>query len=173
MFAIAVNSPPSVHLAGSCGGGPEKEQYSVPWFVYAENEHLYMEAGDKSRSGGGRESALGVLTGKTRPVGFFNRFRRDRGVAVPVGVGVVGDVGDGGGGGRGGSSRFWKRNKKTNNSITTIVTPPLPSTNTVSPVSAAAAGSSSTSHLGIELMHSPNPSISSKYQKLSGRRSFH
>lgn len=48
LFALAVNSPPSQALAGSCGGGPEGEQYMVNWFVNHEGEHLYMEPGEKT-----------------------------------------------------------------------------------------------------------------------------
>jgi hypothetical protein len=47
LFALAVNSPPSHLLAGSCGGGPEGKQYMVNWFVNAEGDHLYMEPGQK------------------------------------------------------------------------------------------------------------------------------
>ncbi|KAF2730487.1 hypothetical protein EJ04DRAFT_545705 [Polyplosphaeria fusca] len=45
LFALAVNSPPSQLLAGSCGGGPEGKQYVVNWFVNTEGDHLYMEPG--------------------------------------------------------------------------------------------------------------------------------
>lgn len=48
LFALAVNSPPSQALAGSCGGGPEGKQYTVNWFVNHEGEHLYMEPGEKT-----------------------------------------------------------------------------------------------------------------------------
>ncbi|KAF2130877.1 hypothetical protein P153DRAFT_286938 [Dothidotthia symphoricarpi CBS 119687] len=48
LFALAVNSPPSHVLAGSCGGGPEGKQYGVNWFVQHEGGHLYMEPGEKS-----------------------------------------------------------------------------------------------------------------------------
>ncbi|KAF2639167.1 hypothetical protein P280DRAFT_519366 [Massarina eburnea CBS 473.64] len=47
LFALAVNSPPSHLLAGSCGGGPEGKQYVVNWFVNTEGDHLYMEPGAK------------------------------------------------------------------------------------------------------------------------------
>lgn len=47
LFALAVNSPPSQLLAGSCGGGPEGKHYTVNWFVNAEGDHLYMEPGQK------------------------------------------------------------------------------------------------------------------------------
>lgn len=48
LFALAVNSPPSHLLAGSCGGGPEGKQYRVNWFVNHEGSHLFMEPGEKS-----------------------------------------------------------------------------------------------------------------------------
>lgn len=47
LFTLAVNSPPSHLLAGSCGGGPEGKQYQVNWFVNTEGDHLYMEPGEK------------------------------------------------------------------------------------------------------------------------------
>ncbi|KAF2629543.1 hypothetical protein BU25DRAFT_336748 [Macroventuria anomochaeta] len=55
LFALAVNSPPSQALAGSCGGGPEGKQYMVNWFVNHEGEHLYMEPGEKTALLAGHE----------------------------------------------------------------------------------------------------------------------
>jgi hypothetical protein len=55
LFALAVNSPPSQALAGSCGGGPEGKQYMVNWFVNHEGEHLYMEPGEKTALLGGHD----------------------------------------------------------------------------------------------------------------------
>jgi hypothetical protein len=57
LFALAVNSPPSQALAGSCGGGPEGKQYTVNWFVNHEGEHLYMEPGEKTALLAGHEHA--------------------------------------------------------------------------------------------------------------------
>jgi hypothetical protein len=48
LFALAVNSPPSHVLAGSCGGGPEGKQYASNWFVNHEGSHLFMESGEKA-----------------------------------------------------------------------------------------------------------------------------
>lgn len=45
LFSLAVNSPPSNVMAGSCGGGPQGRQYQVPWFVNAAGDHLYIENG--------------------------------------------------------------------------------------------------------------------------------
>ncbi|KAE9992913.1 hypothetical protein EG327_007221 [Venturia inaequalis] len=42
LFSLAVNSPPSTLLAGSCGGGPHGRQYEVNWAIQTEGEHLYM-----------------------------------------------------------------------------------------------------------------------------------
>jgi hypothetical protein len=53
LFALAVNSPPSHVLAGSCGGGPEGKQYMVNWFVNHEGNHLFMEPGEKTALLGG------------------------------------------------------------------------------------------------------------------------
>lgn len=44
LFSLAVNSPPSHLLAGSCGCGPKGDQYIVNWSVNQEQEHLYMES---------------------------------------------------------------------------------------------------------------------------------
>lgn len=57
LFALAVNSPPSQALAGSCGGGPEGKQYMVNWYVNHEGEHLYMEPGEKTALLAGHEHA--------------------------------------------------------------------------------------------------------------------
>lgn len=45
MFALAVNSPPSRQLDGSCGGGPRDRELVVPWRVgFAANaNHYYFE----------------------------------------------------------------------------------------------------------------------------------
>ncbi|KAH7076869.1 hypothetical protein BKA63DRAFT_532913 [Paraphoma chrysanthemicola] len=43
LFALAVNSPPARVLAGSCGAGPEGEQYKVGWIIDREGEHLFMQ----------------------------------------------------------------------------------------------------------------------------------
>jgi hypothetical protein len=45
LFALAVNSPPSEQLRGSCGGGPEREQLNVPWHVRqdASSNHFFIQ----------------------------------------------------------------------------------------------------------------------------------
>ncbi|KAI9812629.1 MAG: hypothetical protein M1827_004618 [Pycnora praestabilis] len=47
LFALSINSPPSQRLAGSCGGGPEKEHFQVNWFVHMDNEHFLIESGEE------------------------------------------------------------------------------------------------------------------------------
>jgi hypothetical protein len=43
LFALAMNSPPTRALAGSCGGGPEGKQYKVSWSISHQGRHLSME----------------------------------------------------------------------------------------------------------------------------------
>jgi len=43
LFSLAINSPPSGHLAGSCGGGPEKDQLKVNWFINVDDDHVFIE----------------------------------------------------------------------------------------------------------------------------------
>ncbi|OLN81137.1 hypothetical protein CCHL11_09535 [Colletotrichum chlorophyti] len=50
LFALAVNSPPSEQLKGSCGGGPAERDLVVPWRVgYASgaNHYFFEEANDR------------------------------------------------------------------------------------------------------------------------------
>ncbi|CZT10179.1 uncharacterized protein RAG0_14723 [Rhynchosporium agropyri] len=57
LFALAVNSPPSSRLHGSCGGGPQGDQLNVDFhtLVDEQNGHFYMKEGMDVR--GGREKA--------------------------------------------------------------------------------------------------------------------
>ncbi|CAG9951729.1 unnamed protein product [Clonostachys rosea f. rosea IK726] len=53
LFALAINSPPSAQLKGSCGGGPEKRDVVVPWRVaYAPsaNHYFFEEAADRPKA---------------------------------------------------------------------------------------------------------------------------
>jgi hypothetical protein len=45
LFALAINSPPSQAMAGSCGAGPNGNQYKVSWVVMEEREHLFVVGG--------------------------------------------------------------------------------------------------------------------------------
>lgn len=49
LFALAINSPPSESLAGSCGAGPERSQFQTDWFVRHDNEtnHYYIQEGEE------------------------------------------------------------------------------------------------------------------------------
>ncbi|KAI4128462.1 MAG: hypothetical protein LQ347_004172 [Umbilicaria vellea] len=47
LFSLSVNSPASEQLAGSCGAGPEGEQFRANWFIKCFNDHLYIQNGPK------------------------------------------------------------------------------------------------------------------------------
>jgi hypothetical protein len=53
LFAIAVNSPPSERLSGSCGAGPERRQLNVPFHVRQEegSNHFFIKEGDETGGG--------------------------------------------------------------------------------------------------------------------------
>ena len=55
LFALAVNSPPSVRMSGSCGAGPEGEQLNVDWHVRQDTSgHMFIQEG-----GGGQFQSQG------------------------------------------------------------------------------------------------------------------
>jgi hypothetical protein len=45
LFALAINSPPSRRLNGSCGAGPEGDQFNVDWHVSREenSDHYFIK----------------------------------------------------------------------------------------------------------------------------------
>lgn len=47
LFALAINSPPSKRLNGSCGAGPEGDQLNVDWHVSREenSDHYFIKDG--------------------------------------------------------------------------------------------------------------------------------
>lgn len=47
LFSLSLNSPSSQALDGSCGGGPEGEQFKTNWFIKLDptREHFYIENG--------------------------------------------------------------------------------------------------------------------------------
>lgn len=51
LFALAVNSPPSASLSGSCGCGPAGEQYALNWKLNNDDGHYYMEPQEGSLQG--------------------------------------------------------------------------------------------------------------------------
>ncbi|MCJ1405122.1 hypothetical protein MMC11_008348 [Xylographa trunciseda] len=46
LFALAVNSPQSHQLAGSCGGGPEGEELRATWYIDVKNDHCFIKDGN-------------------------------------------------------------------------------------------------------------------------------
>jgi hypothetical protein len=56
LFSLSLNSPPSAAIEGSCGGGPEREHFQVPWSIELdkEKEHLYIESKEGWAQGKGR-----------------------------------------------------------------------------------------------------------------------
>jgi hypothetical protein len=51
LFSLAINSPPSKELAGSCGGGPHGEQFRSAWKLQEDGGHVYMENADRNTGG--------------------------------------------------------------------------------------------------------------------------
>ncbi|KAH8671230.1 hypothetical protein BX600DRAFT_458597 [Xylariales sp. PMI_506] len=85
MFALAVNSPPSYQLQGSCGGGPADRELVVPWRVgYAEssNHYFFEEANDKPWRGRFSKAPTNVSGADTLAGGVYknsyNRLSRSR-----------------------------------------------------------------------------------------------
>lgn len=61
LFALAINSPPSAQLNGSCGAGPEKRDLVVPWRVaYAKraNHYFFEEANERPWRGKYKSEAV-------------------------------------------------------------------------------------------------------------------
>ena len=54
LFALAVNSPWSSRLRGSCGSGPNSDQLKVDWHVFNEpgSGHFYIKEGEPIGVGG-------------------------------------------------------------------------------------------------------------------------
>ncbi|KAM3416969.1 hypothetical protein BST61_g8554 [Cercospora zeina] len=48
LFSLAVNSPPSYELAGSCGSGPSGEMYKTSWKLHRDGEHFYVDSQKQS-----------------------------------------------------------------------------------------------------------------------------
>lgn len=48
LFSLSLNSPPSQILDGSCGGGPENEQFATRWFIKHDPNrgHFYFQEGE-------------------------------------------------------------------------------------------------------------------------------
>lgn len=61
LFALAINSPPSQALSGTCGGGPTGYQLDVPWRIgYSEqSNHYFFEEATEKRQRLKRKKAIG------------------------------------------------------------------------------------------------------------------
>ncbi|GAO15612.1 hypothetical protein UVI_02050440 [Ustilaginoidea virens] len=67
LFALAINSPPSAQIKGSCGGGPRGRDLVVPWRVaYAPSANHYFFDEAAERPWRGKYAAEGAT--KARPV---------------------------------------------------------------------------------------------------------
>jgi hypothetical protein len=69
LFSIAVNSPPSELMRGSCGGGPMMDQYALRWRVGREGEHLFM-AGEVPPPYSGPSPGSGLFRRRARATEF-------------------------------------------------------------------------------------------------------
>ncbi|KAG5979286.1 hypothetical protein E4U55_005339 [Claviceps digitariae] len=68
LFALAINSPPSTQLKGSCGGGPKNRDLVVPWRVaYAPSANHYFLEEANERPWRGKYADREVVT-TARPV---------------------------------------------------------------------------------------------------------
>jgi hypothetical protein len=63
LFALAINSPPSDGMVGSCGAGHEGDQFGVPWFVCEDKSapHYFIHDAQR-RNGSGNGTALEVMS---------------------------------------------------------------------------------------------------------------
>lgn len=62
LFALAVNSPPSRKLEGSCGAGPNQDQIQGNWFIKLDpvRDHIFIQDGNgqiRNRKSHGRRSS--------------------------------------------------------------------------------------------------------------------
>jgi hypothetical protein len=73
LFALAVNSPPSNQLHGSCGAGPKGEQLNVDWHVKADDQsgHFFIK-----ESGAGKPKGKAVSVGRERGEVAYEMRRR-------------------------------------------------------------------------------------------------
>lgn len=65
LFALAVNSPPSNQLHGSCGAGPKGEQLNVDWHVKADDQsgHFFIKEGAPGGKGKGMSTGVRGVEG--------------------------------------------------------------------------------------------------------------
>ncbi|KAK3956121.1 hypothetical protein QBC32DRAFT_331997 [Pseudoneurospora amorphoporcata] len=72
LFALAMNSPPSYQLSGTCGGGPKGTQLDVPWRIgYSEqSNHYFFEEATEKRQRLKRKSRRDMVTSEMELVDF-------------------------------------------------------------------------------------------------------
>ena len=116
LFALAINSPPSQYMRGSCGAGPEGDQFTLKWGVEMEHEHLFIadrktatspygatqvlldNAGPARGDGGGIGRGSGIAEGKQSWSDLFRHRPKWKRLSSS-------DVAGGGAAGDGGASR--------------------------------------------------------------------
>lgn len=77
LFALAVNSPPSAQLKGSCGAGPEQRDLVVPWRVAwapSANHYFFEEANEKPWRG--KYATQGVSTARDYGAASGSSYKR-------------------------------------------------------------------------------------------------
>lgn len=79
LFAVAINSPPSHALMGSCGHGPDSSEMVVPWRVgysTAANHYFFEEAGESKGRPGTRQSQVSGSDFLTPQGRYRNNYKR-------------------------------------------------------------------------------------------------
>ena len=118
LFSLALNSPGSAQLAGSCGGGPEGAQMLARWYVRMDRyEHVFVADAETARAqmmGPGQGLEYGGADGNFGGAGT-------PGIGTPAGFREQFDVEKGGKG-------------RVNESSPTLLSPELASPGLVNPV---------------------------------------
>jgi hypothetical protein len=78
LFSLALNSPPSEYMRGSCGAGPEGDQFTLKWGIEKENQHLFIADRQTATSPYG---ASQVLLASAGPAGGDEGGNRASGIA--------------------------------------------------------------------------------------------
>lgn len=82
LFALAINSPPSAQVQGSCGGGPQNRDLVVPWRVaYAPSANHYFFEEANERPWRGRYAQEAVSTARdlgAKNDSSYNRLSKDK-----------------------------------------------------------------------------------------------
>jgi hypothetical protein len=79
LFALAINSPPSQAMRGSCGAGPEGDQLALKWGVEMEHQHLFISSRKPATSPYGASQVL--LDNAGPGGGHARRSSRESGIA--------------------------------------------------------------------------------------------